>query len=138
MKHPVTLSFALVLVALPAGAHAQQKDATGCQDHALFTRMPGYWIRDCGNTDFDAYAFFAGQGKTERFGGKVARLTYLTLGTLRNKPSALQVLRNYENAAKAVGGTVVASNADRETLRIAKDGKEFRVEVGYMIVAGTA
>lgn len=35
---------------LAAGAGAEQQDATGCKDHPLFTRMPGYWIHNCRQT----------------------------------------------------------------------------------------
>lgn len=35
---PIVLALSLV----PALAAAQQKDVTGCKDHPLFTRMPGY------------------------------------------------------------------------------------------------
>ncbi len=129
MKNTVKLVLCALCVAIPASASAQQKDATGCQDHPLFTRMPGYWIRDCVNTDFDAFAFMTGKGTTERVEGKMARLSYYPLGTLTTKPSQLQILRNLENAAKSLSGSVVAGTADRETLKIARDGKEVWVDV---------
>ena len=45
------------------------------------------------------------------------------------KPSTLQVLRNVENAVKKIGGTVVATDSSKETLRLTKDGKELWLEV---------
>lgn len=60
------LFFALIgalLLALATVAPAQQKDARGCQDHSLFTRMPGYWISSCKQVQFDSRAFEIGQGK---------------------------------------------------------------------------
>ena len=87
MKNTAKLVLCLACLAIPAVGSAQQKDATGCQDHPLFSRMPGFWIRDCANTDFDAYAFMTGKGTTERVEGKMGKLSYYPLGTLTTKPS---------------------------------------------------
>ncbi len=44
-------------------------------------------------------------------------------------PSPLQILRNYQNAAKAVGGQVLFGNDDTTTLRVSRDGKEAWINV---------
>jgi OmpA-OmpF porin, OOP family len=127
MRRAAALPIAMLLLAGAAGA--EQKDVTGCKDHALFTRMPTYWIHGCTEKAFDAYAFPVGNGKTERVEGRLWKLTYYPQADAKIKPSELEILRNFENAAAKLGGTVAATAKSRETLRLVKDGKELWVEV---------
>jgi len=127
MRKTAPLLLGLLCLAIPAAA--EQKDATGCKDHPLFTRMPGAWIRDCPQKEFDAHAFPVAKDKTEQVEGRLWKLTYYPQADAKSKPSELQILRNYENAAKAQGGTVVYAQKSKETLKIAKDGKEFWVDL---------
>jgi outer membrane protein OmpA-like peptidoglycan-associated protein len=110
-------------------ALAEQKDAANCKDHALLTRLPDYWIQSCTLKQFDAYAFLTGKDKTTRVEGQFTNIRYQPPANLANKPSTLQVLRNVENAVTKIGGTVVASDQSKETLMLAKDGKELWIEV---------
>jgi outer membrane protein OmpA-like peptidoglycan-associated protein len=128
MKKAVFLSLVLLGIPLYAGG-AEQKDATGCQDHPLFTRMPGYWIHSCAQKDFDSHAFGLGKGKTEKVEGRTFILRYYPQAGLNPKPSELQIQRNHENAVKKLGGTVLSAEKGRETLKLAKDGKEFWVDL---------
>ncbi len=61
--------------------------------------------------------------------GRFWNLTYYPQATAKSKPSELQILRNFESAAKKLGGTVLWSDKSRETLRITKEGKDFWVDV---------
>ncbi|MGZ5033053.1 MAG: OmpA family protein [Usitatibacter sp.] len=106
-----------------------QKDAPNCKDHALLTRLPDYWIQSCTLKQFDAYAFSTGKDKTTRVEGRFTNIRYQPPANLTTKPSTLQVLHNVENAVKQIGGTVVATDASKETLTLAKDGKELWIEV---------
>jgi outer membrane protein OmpA-like peptidoglycan-associated protein len=119
----------LVLLIAAAPAAAQQKDAANCKDHPLLTRMPDYWIQACTLKQFDGHAFSIGQGKTARVEGQFTSIRYQPPASLTTKPGTLQLLRNVENAVKQIGGTVVATEASKETLRIIKDGKELWIEV---------
>lgn len=121
--------FFLVLLTIPLYAAAEQKDATGCKDSPLFTRMPGYWIHSCAQKEFESHAFGLGKGKTEKVEGRTWVLSYYPQSGLSPKPSELQILRNYENAAKKLGGTVLFAERSRETLKLAKDGKEIWVDL---------
>lgn len=112
-------------VALPA--RAQKADAAGCKDHAILNRIPDYWIEACTLKQFDAYEFASGKGKT-RVEGQFTNLRYQPPPNLSPKPSTLQVLRNVENAVKKIGGTVQATDASKETFKLAKDGKEIWIE----------
>jgi outer membrane protein OmpA-like peptidoglycan-associated protein len=106
-----------------------EPDAEGCKDHPLFTRMAGYRIANCETKAFDAYEFQAGTGKPVRVEGRRTQIAY-TIQKGVDTPGRPQVLRNYENAVKAIGGTVLATVDDAVVyLKAARDGKEFWVEV---------
>lgn len=116
------LSFALPVL-------SQQKDESDCKDHPLVTRMPDYWIRSCSQKQFDAYVFDVDNGKKTQVEGEFWKINYCPQSTLKSKPSELQILRNYENAIKKLGGTVLFKDKFKETLRLTRDGKEVWVSV---------
>jgi outer membrane protein OmpA-like peptidoglycan-associated protein len=115
------------------GLFAQQKDTTGCKDHPLFTRMPTYWIHNCDERQFDAHDFVLGveKGKpaVERVEGHLWRISYYPQGAATQKPSDLQIIRNYENAVQKIGGKILWSGKGQATFMIPKEGKEFWVDL---------
>lgn len=117
----------ILVIALPSAA---QSDKGGCKDHPLFpTRMPGYTIRDCKTEAFGRYEF-----RTPNAREKVpveGKFTFLTYGIANRKdePSAIAVVRNYENAILKAGGKVLnAAPTWWVNGKIAKDGQEVWVE----------
>jgi OOP family OmpA-OmpF porin len=98
-----------LLAAVPALA---QEDAEGCKDHPLFTRFPKTHIIDCKSSQFDMRAFPVGPPpkddripKSVEVEGPVQWINYqVNDGT--TPPSGLQIMRNFENAAKKAGGTI--------------------------------
>ena len=134
MKKCRAMLLAVMTLVLFSSVFAQQKDSTGCKDHPLFTRMPTYWIHGCVEKQFDAHDFIVGvtNGKrtTERVEGHLWRLNYYPQATATQKPSDLQIIRNYENAVRSIGGKVVWSdNRSRATFQIVKGGQEFWVDL---------
>jgi len=127
MRRTACILLSMLCLALPT--IAQQKDDAGCKDHPLFTRMPDSWIHGCTQKEFDAYTFKIEQGKTAQVEGKLWKISYYPQATLKSKSSELQILRNFENAAKKLGGTLLYAEKTKETLRLTKDGKEVWVEV---------
>jgi outer membrane protein OmpA-like peptidoglycan-associated protein len=127
MKRTICILLSILFLTLPI--IAQQKDDPDCKDHPLFTRMPNYWIHSCVQKEFDAYTFNIGQGKSAQVEGQYWKIRYYPQATLKSKASELQILRNYENAAMKLGGTVLSNEKSKETLRLTKDGKEVWVEV---------
>lgn len=109
---------------------AQQKDNRDCKDHPLFTRMPDSWIHSCTEKEFDAHVFKIGDGKTEQVEGHLWRINYYPQAKVKTRPSELQILRNFENAAVKLGGKLLNREKSRETLRLTKDGKDYWIEVG--------
>ena len=111
-----------------------QTDKAGSKDHPLFTRMPGYVITEYSDREFDAETMLvAEKGKPVRttIEGHAYRLSYgPAKGTAPVSP--LQVVRNYMNAAKAIGGETLFENtfgAPAATMRIVKDGSEYWANV---------
>ncbi len=105
----------LVAAILAACAPAFAEDVEGCKDHPLFNRMSGYHITNCETKDFDAREFPAGpalteEGKpvaTETIEGAQTQIVY-EADDADHHASGLQIARNFQNAAKAAGGTVIA------------------------------
>ena len=131
MRRAPLLSALSVLSLLVLPAAAQQKDDASCKDHPLFTRMPDSWIHGCTQKQFDAHVFQVGKekDKTERVEGRKWTISYYPQAAAKEKPSELQILRNFENAAVKAGGKVLFTDKSRETFRIAKDGKEYWVDL---------
>jgi len=128
MKKAALFLIFLLLFVAPVTA-ADHPDDKNCKDHPLFNRMPGVWLYNCSQKEFDFYNFPVEKGKTERVEGRKSTLTYYPQPNLPSKPSELQVLRNYENAVTKLGGNLVFADKARETLKFVKDGKEYWVEI---------
>lgn len=130
MKNIARIVMALVCLFVGATpALAQQKDEAGCKDHPMFTRMPGYWIYKCVDKQFDAHTFVTGPGKKETVEGRKATWTYYPQAKATDKPSELQIKRNFEAAIQKAGGKVVGADKGRETFMLNADGKDIWVEV---------
>ena len=105
----ITLSIAALCLLAAAPALAQ--DAEGCKDNPLFTRFPNMHIIDCHSRQFDLRAFPVGpadkdgQTKPIEVEGSVQWINY-ELNEGATPPSGLQIMRNFENAAKKAGGTI--------------------------------
>jgi OmpA-OmpF porin, OOP family len=114
MKAPLKLGIAVsaVFFALPGWA---ENDATGCKDHPLLSRMPGYRIKSCETKTFDARDFAAGPGldadnrplKAVTIEGVQTYIVYDREGETEHA-SGLQIQRNFQNAIRAAGGEVIA------------------------------
>ena len=108
-----------------------QEDAAGSKDYPGVTRMPGYYIADYQESQFDSFTFKVKEGngsKEQAVEGHRFDFRY-NLKDGATMPSALQIQRNFQNAAKAVGGQVIYGNEDTSTLRMVRDGKETWINV---------
>lgn len=120
------LFLSVTLTALLPFIATAQDDAAGSQDPPGMTRMPAYYIRDYTVTDFDSHTFkvtVANREQDKAVEGKHYEIRY-DLKEDAQTPSPLQVLRNYQNAAKAAGGQVVFQGEDQTTIRIVRGGSE--------------
>ncbi len=123
----ISAAFLLMNVAIAVG----QADQAGCKDHPLFpSRMPEYRLEACKVEDFGVYEFASTKGAKNQVEGKFTTLSYSFTGQRINEPSGLAVIRNYENALKKVGGTILQSDPERwVNSKIAKDGQEIWAQI---------
>lgn len=132
---------------LPAAA---QKDAAKSRDHPLLTRYPASHITEYSAVTFDAVEFPVGpppagaapnQPQRQRVEGATTRIVYF-YNDKSKEASPLQVIRNYQNALKSIGGEVVYErlpkdlDAGETTLRVATGGKDVWVRVEPVIFSG--
>ena len=118
MKKSVALAVLAVLFLLPMGLLAQEADEEGCKDHPLLSRMEGFLIGSC-ESNFDAVEFYLGEENVQTLEGQKTLINYF-LAEGQPTPSELQILRNYANAVKAIGGTVVYQTDIYISLKIVK------------------
>ncbi|MDH4196149.1 MAG: OmpA family protein [Candidatus Aminicenantes bacterium] len=118
----------VLFVATLAGvAAAQEPDAEGCKDHPMFTRMKDFYIDRC-ESNFDAVEFSTSDSETKTLEGQRTYIYYILQEEAQN-PSPLQIRRNYTNAIRALGGTVVYDSNYYVSLRVVKDNREIWVAV---------
>jgi OmpA-OmpF porin, OOP family len=119
-----------------------QAQDTEFKDTPYFSGMPNFIIYDAEDIEFDSYNFFNGKNCTTVEGKKFKR-TY-TVKEGAQKSSVIQISRNYANAVRNAGGTVLfegapqnAECADNNGLqmmvgKMVKDGSELWVEVATL------
>ena len=105
MKSKVNIIIAVLLSVVPL-VKAQESEY---KDTHWFSGMPGFTIYDAEDTEFDSYNFFNGKNCTT-VEGKKYRRTY-SLKEDAQKSSVIQIMRNYSNAVKSMGGTVIYDGA---------------------------
>lgn len=119
---------ALVVCLAPLASAAPQKDAAGCKDHPLFTRMTDMYVVSCKVADFDRATFRTGKATKEDAEGRRFEIRY-ALPAGPPPPSPLAIIRNHQKAIAAIGGTAVWEDNRYATLKVAKDGKEIWAQV---------
>ncbi len=136
MKISRVLTLFILFCGLAASALAagDPQDAEGSRDPALFNRMPHYHIYAYENKEFDRHEFETSPSKTESVEGSYNRVIYYPDDSIGGKlPSPVQIVRNYVNAVKAVGGKLLYEYEDGGSeiadMKVAKDGAETWVRV---------
>lgn len=111
-------------------------DIAGSKDDPLLTRYPGSYIGEYSKA-YNATEYKVGAGasaNTQTVEGDTTSLRYFH-GSPETQPSALQVIRNYQNAIRQIGGEVVyerlPSDGDggETTLKVHTGGKDVWVKV---------
>jgi outer membrane protein OmpA-like peptidoglycan-associated protein len=106
LKLTAVLSFLLLLGVFSAPAAAQDEETeVKAKDTPYFSGMPNYKIVDSGDKKFADYRFFNGKDCTTVEGKRFNRA--YTLKENAESASDLQISRNYANAVKNMGGTVL-------------------------------
>jgi outer membrane protein OmpA-like peptidoglycan-associated protein len=129
----------LLLVSLKVQVRAQENEY---KDTPWFSSMPNFMIYDAEDKEFDSYNFFNGKNCTTVEGRKFKR-TY-SLKEDAQKSSVIQIMRNYANAIKSMGGTVIYEGAPQNADcaennginmvigKAVKDGNEMWIEIASL------
>lgn len=136
---------ALLAGALGTTAALADDDEPGCKDHPLFNRMKGYSLSICEAAGFDAARFPVGAAAAQEDGAPAKMVSIEGAKTVLQyhapegvtAASPLQVMRNFQNAVKAAGGTMegeyehgpsdlsyIGGGLRATTLKLHKGGKE--------------
>jgi outer membrane protein OmpA-like peptidoglycan-associated protein len=124
-----------------ASPQSKDADAANCKDHPLFTRMQDMHIATCKQAEFDRAVFKTGKGRgtDTAVEGRRFEIRYIA-NTGATPPTPVAILRNHQQAIKAIGGTVAFEDQRYTTLSLSKDGREIWAQVdtawgrGYMLV----
>ena len=96
----------LALSSAPAWAQdEEQEEQPQYKDTPYFSGMPDYNITYADDKKFDEYNFYNGKDCTTLEGKKMAR--GYTFSGEEDPASELQIARNYSNAIKNMGGTII-------------------------------
>lgn len=108
-------------------AASDPSDAAGSKDPNLFSRMPGFHIYNYQQLDFDRFEFPVASGQNQAVEGRHTFVDYYANDGIK-LPSALQIARNYSNAAKGIGGQTIYEYEDGGsqylTLKVVKSDAE--------------
>jgi OOP family OmpA-OmpF porin len=131
----------LIVVSQPAFLQVKAQESE-FKDTPWFSGMPNFFIYDAEDVEFDSYNFFNGKNCNTIEGKKLKR-TY-SLKEDAQKSSVIQIMRNYANALRNMGGTVIYEGAPQEAEcadnnglnmvvgKAVKDGNEMWVEVATL------
>ena len=128
------ITFTLAITVLMSVSTFAQQDVEGTKDSPMFpNRMTNYY-RSESTANFDAVDFNleAGGSKTITKEGTKSFVRYdFNSESGQSKPSCLQILRNYEVAAKKIGGETKFLNSSEgiAVFKIAKNGSEVWVKI---------
>ena len=109
----------LVILMLASISFAQETDIEGSKDHSLLSRIPNYYISSQANKDFDSYTS-PYLDKDNVWEGKLTQINYSRKeGT--KELSFIQIVRNYENSVKKLGGKILYSDTRILNAKIEKN-----------------
>ena len=127
MKRSIfTAAAVTVLLLFAAAAMWAQEDKKGSKDYPLFSRWPGYYMDNYEHKKFDAYTYEL-KDKKEMVEGEYYYLSYCNKKGVEGA-SEIEIIRNFENAIRKAGGTVLYTSGKSSTIgKIIKEGKEIWV-----------
>ena len=130
------LAAAMLLVAALPCAAQQKPDIPGSKDPALLTRMPGFYISEYRESQFDAHEFVVQKGNSTANQHVEGHLTYWRYDFIPPAgalPSWLQTFRNHQNAVQKLGGKTMYNggpgNNYESTFLISRNGTDTWIEL---------
>ena len=132
LKHPwaAAIALALVLPALPL--MAEDEEGVKFADTPYFSGMPNYAIYESDDKEFAPWNFLSGKDCIAVEGRKLYRAYALKEGALQ--ASDLQIARNYANAIKSMGGSILF---DGQAENECAENTGYRMVVGKVLKGGS-
>ena len=129
MKHFLCLALSVCMLLIPALSNkAFGEDAEGSKDHPMLNRMPGYRISEYQVKEFDSFEFAIGEDERNAVEGRKYEINY-EISEGHTAAGEIQVVRNYVNALKAIGGEVLYQRGNYATVKVVKEGMETWVNI---------
>jgi outer membrane protein OmpA-like peptidoglycan-associated protein len=107
-------------------AFSQEEDVEGSQDHPLLSRMENFYISGYEEFEYESHDFYDAEDNEYVIEGHKWVIEY-TLKEGFTPPGQLKVRRNYINAIKEIGGTILFDQG--VYMKVATDNKETWIEV---------
>ncbi|MBL7846339.1 MAG: OmpA family protein [Cyclobacteriaceae bacterium] len=122
----------LTLILLVIATYSNAQDVARCKDAepAYLNRMPGFYISECKNSEYNDVEFIyyvKGSAQKINKGGKYYNLFYSKMESEAQKVSSAQINQNYSNAILKVKGT--ALDDKKTTFAASVNGKEVYIKV---------
>ena len=148
MKSAIACALAVALVALPAAAQkkGQDKDNPKCTPNPVFAKFPNSVYHSCEKSRFSKLDVYVAKDPAKLTGAydketKEGEYWYyydhVAADANGGYPSRLELFRNFENALKQAGGTMLYADGDRSfTYTVKRPSGEYWGQVGCG--AGTA
>lgn len=115
-----------LMILLAALVFAQEQDVEGSKDHPLLSRMKNYYISEYEEFAYDSHQFYDAEDNEYVIEGRKWMISY-TLKQGFNPPGQLKVRKNFINAIKKIGGTILFERG--LYMKVAKEGRETWIEV---------
>ena len=123
------LIFSIVLMFASVINGFAQTDSEGCKDHALLSRMPGYYILEC-TQNYNQLDFYDSKGQDVKLEGNLTYAWYLfNLESGKPEPSFFQIIKNYSNAIIKIGGRKIYEDNGLGCYTLNKNGKDYNIKV---------
>ncbi|GAA5159837.1 OmpA family protein [Viridibacterium curvum] len=127
------IAFAVLCFGFQVSAFSAPNDVPKSKDHPLLSRYPDSHIVEY-EKNFNSFEFAIGGSKRQAVEGDATRIVYFH-NNGDKQPSALQLIRNYQNAIRSIGGEVIYERLPRDadggetTLKVTTGGKEVWVRI---------
>lgn len=126
-RSAVRIVVVVVMAVLASHVGYAQEDRDGCADHPLVTRLPDFFIEGCKDEEFSSYKFNTPEGRKPVEGHWIS-ISY-RLPNTAPEMAGLEMIRNYTNAIKEIGGTVIYESKYSASMKVVVDDREIWIEV---------
>ncbi len=99
-------AFTLLAATAPLSLAREPEDAEGTTEHPEIKRFPGFVLDSSKQNDFEEFEFTLADDRTEIMAGRYWYMDYWLKEGVR-QPSIVELVRNYENAFRRLGGSMV-------------------------------